>query len=318
MPGHAVRIMTGAVIPHGADTVVPVENTREDRGLVFISDKIEKNENIRSAGEDITRGQRVLKKGSVLKPADIGLLASLNIGAAEIYGRPRVGILSTGNEIVDIGGELKLGQVRNSNAYTLMSLAKQYNALPEYLGIAKDTVEDTKEKFLKGMEENNILITTGGVSMGKYDFVKEVMKEIGIDIRIESISMKPGKPLVFGVKGDRLFMGLPGNPVSTMISFLQFVRPVILKMMGAEKTDKPMVQALMLNDIKKKPGRMHFVRGYFHMKDGRFNVASTGPQGSGILSSMSEANCLIILPGDTADVRSGDTVTIQLIEHGEI
>lgn len=313
----AIRIMTGAPIPAGADAVIQFEDTEEDAGKVKIFRKIKPGENCRQAGEDISIGQTAIQKGKLIGSADTGLLASLNIKEVKVYKRPEVAVISTGNEIVDIGSEIKPGQIRNSNSYTLYSEIKKYKAVPKYIGIARDTVEDIKAKIQQALE-SDIIITTGGVSMGKYDFVRDVMTELGIIVGFEQVKMKPGRPCVFGSKGDKLFFGLPGNPVSTMISFLQFVRPSILKMMGATQLKKPVVTATLKDNITKKPGRIHFIRGYFWIDNGNIYVSTTGPQGSGILKSMSDANCLIILADEIEKVKSGNKVSIQLINHGEI
>ncbi len=313
----AIRIMTGASIPEGADAVIQFEDTSEDGDTVNIYREVGNLENYRFSGEDIKTGSTVLTKGHLLKSADIGVLASLNFREIDVYKRPEVAILATGDEVVDIGEDIKISQIRNSNSYTLYSEVKKYNAVPVYLGIAKDTIADTKEKITRALS-HDIVITTGGVSMGKYDFVNDVINDIGFDISFEWIKMKPGRPCIFGKKDNTLFFGLPGNPVSTMVSFMQFVRPAILKMMGANLINKPVIDAVLTDDIKKKAGRRNYIRGYFQIKNGEIHVSTTGPQGSGILRSMSDANCLIIIPTDIDKVKSGEKVSIQLIQHEEI
>lgn len=315
--GRAVRIMTGAPMPHGADSVVQFEDTAEEGEHVLVFREVQRGENVRRAGEDVRIGAVVLTRGTRIGSAETGLLASLNSTFVPVSRRPEVAILSTGDEIVDLGAELKSGQIRNSNAYTLYSEVIKYGGIPRYLGIAPDTREATVS-ILGDALESDIVLTTGGVSMGRYDFVTEALDELGVEIMIETIRMKPGKPCVFGRRGKTLFFGLPGNPVSTMVSFLQFVRPALLRMMGARRIDKPLVRATLTEDIKKKTGRAHFIRGVFCVNDGRLSVSTTGPQGSGILRSMTEANCLIIIPEDVGAVRAGETVLVQLIEHGEI
>jgi len=194
---------------------------------------------------------------------------------------------------------------------------KKYGGDPFYGGIVKDTYEDVKNKFLE-MMNYDIIISSGGVSMGRYDFIPDVLKEIGIDIKIHKVLMKPGKPIVFGTFEDKVFFGLPGNPVSVMVSFMQFVRPAILKMSGSDKLTKPLLKAITKEDISKKKGRKHFIRGIFNIENGNFSVNTTGPQGSGILTSMSSSNCLIIVPEDIEFVNKGDYVDIQLTGHCEI
>lgn len=315
--GDAVRIMTGAPIPQGADAVVQFEDTEERDGVVMVYRQVAKNENIRFAGEDISKNSKILSAGDIIRPADMGLLASQNIADVAVHRAPEVAIISTGDEIVDIGQPMRPGQIRNSNAYTLYSEVRRCRAKPRYLGITGDSKAHTVE-MLRDAMSSSVILTTGGVSMGKYDYVKDAVRELGFSILVENIRMKPGKPCVFGKKDDILFFGLPGNPVSTMVSFLQFVRPALLRCMGATHLEKPMLDAVLENDIKKKRGRKHFIRGFYTIRDGRCHVTTTGPQGSGILKSMSIANCLIIIPEDQGDVPAGSMVTIQLIRHEEM
>lgn len=315
--GYAIRIMTGAPIPDGADVVVPFEDTKEINGIVFINKHFEQYENIRFAGEDIRKGETVLKKGTGLDSAEIGLLASMNISDVTVAGKPRVAILSTGDEILEPGNDNPEGKIFNSNAYTLYSEVKKYGGNPFYAGIVKDEKSVVFNRFSE-LQEYDIIISSGGVSMGKYDFIPDVLRELGINIKVEKILMKPGKPVVFGTKGEKLFFGLPGNPVSVMVSFNRFVRPALLKMTGSLKIDKPAIHAFSEEDLVKKTGRRYYLRGHYTIRNGEFYVKSTGPQGSGILTSMSSANCLIILPEDTEKVKAGEKVEIELIKHGEI
>ena len=316
-PGQAIRIMTGAPVPRGADAVVEFEKTSEEGSQVHIYASFKSGDNLRRAGEDIASGDTVIQKGTMLLPAHMGLLASVGRQQALVYKKPRVAIITTGNEIAEPGQPLKRGWVRNSNAYTLYGLVQQYGGIPEYLGIAADTPEATATMLTRALE-HDLVITTGGVSMGRYDFVKDVMKDLGIDVMVEKVLMKPGKPCVFGLKDGVPVFGLPGNPVSTMVSFLQFVRPAMLKLMGARVIDKPRIEAVAAQAIKKKPDRTHFIRGFFHIEGDRVVVSTTGPQGSGILRSMGQANCLIIVPVGVSMVKEGEPVTIQLIHHEEM
>jgi molybdopterin molybdotransferase len=317
--GTAIRIMTGAPLPEGADAVIPVEFTGEDgrRERMLAYKELEKHENIRFTGEDVKAGQIVLKKGDTLKSADIGLLAALNKKEIPVFRKPTVAIISTGDEIVEVGEETAPGTIRNMNAYTLIAEVGRYNGAPRYLGIARDTIESAREKFVEALQAD-VVISTGGVSMGKYDLVKQVLEGLGVDIKVEKIRMKPGKPMIFGVKGNTLYFGLPGNPVSTMVSFIEFVRPVLLRLGGARVIAKPEIRARLAHDIRKTSGRREFVRARFSIIDGSFFVEATGPQGSGILRSMSLANCLIVIPEDVAEYKKGDSVIIQLIHHEEI
>lgn len=315
----AVRIMTGAPIPKGADAVIPVENTVEDveREYIAVNMELHKHDNIRFTGEDIKTGQMVLKKGTRVSSADIGMLSALNISNISVFKKPTVAIISTGDEVVEIGDEIHFGQIRNSNAYTLQAEVEKYNGIPVYMGIARDSIAMTREKLSMALEYD-IVITSGGVSRGKYDFVKEVLTSLGVKLVYDSIKMKPGKPMIFGKRDRTLVFGLPGNPVSTMISFIEFVRPALLAMSGASKLRKPELNAIIDSEIRKKPGRMEFIRGIYSIKNGVPHVVSTGSQGSGILRSMSIANCLIVMSEESSGCKAGDTGTIQLINHEEI
>ena len=255
-------------------------------------------------------------KGDRLNSADIGILASLNYNAVKVYKQPTVSIISTGDELADIGEEIKIGQIRNVNAYTLYSEVKKYNGLPDYLGIAKDTLKDTKEIFSKALK-SDVVISTGGVSTGKYDFVKEIYSDLNIEIQFEWVNVKPGRPCTFGKKDNKLIFGLPGNPVPTLTSFIQFVRPALLRLMGAKKITKPIVNAFLEEDINSAKVH-HLVRGYFTIKNNEFYVSTTGNQKPSVLRSMSDANCLIIIPENITKVKAGEKVAIQLIDHDEI
>jgi molybdopterin molybdotransferase len=315
--GTAIRIMTGAPIPEGADSVVQFEDTEEEDGYVEIFHETLKYINYRFAGENIKKGDAVLRKGDRLRSADIGVLASLNYDAVKVFKQPTVSIISTGDELADVGQELHTGQIRDVNAYTLYSEIKKYNALPVYLGIAKDTLKDTKEIFLKALK-SDVVISTGGVSMGRYDFVKEIYSDLGIEAQFEWVKVKPGRPCSFGKRDNKLIFGLPGNPVSTLTSFIQFVRPALLRLMGAKQIRKPVVNAFLEEDIKKPSGKVHLLRGHFSIRDNAFFVSTTGNQKSSVLRSMSAANCLIIVPEDVTKIKAGETVSIQLIDHDEI
>ncbi|MGD0658376.1 MAG: gephyrin-like molybdotransferase Glp [Syntrophorhabdales bacterium] len=315
--GTAIRIMTGAPIPQGADSVIRFEETEEEAGYVDIFSESVKYGNCKRAGESIGKGEIVLRKGDRLKSADVGLLVSLNRNAARVYKRPTVSIISTGDELAEIGEEIHANQIRNVNAYTLYSEVRRYNALPRYLGIARDTIRDTKEKFLEALE-SDVVISTGGISMGKYDMVKKIYSELDIEILFEWIRVKPGRPCTLGVKNGKLIFGLPGYPVPTLTSFIQFVRPALLKLMEARKIEKPMVNAFLEENVTNRGGSVNLLRGCFTIRNGEFYVSTTGSQKSSVLGSMSRANCLIVIPEDAEGLKAGEKVTIQLIDHDEI
>jgi molybdopterin molybdotransferase len=315
--GTAIRIMTGAPIPQGADSVIRFEETDEEGGYVRIFSESAKRGNCKCAGESIAKGETVLRKGDRLKSADVGILVSLDHDTVRVYKQPTVSIISTGDELTEIGEGTRIGQTKNVNAYTLYSETRKYNAIPQYLGIARDTIEDVKEKLLKALE-SDVVISTGGVSMGKYDLVKQACSELDIEILFESIRVKPGRPCTFGTKDGKLIFGLPGYPVPTLTSFIQFVRPALLRLMGAKRIDKPTVNAVLEEDVAAHSGSLTLLRGCFTIKNGDFYVSTTGSQKSSVLRSMSKANFLIVIPETSAEMRAGERVAIQLIDHEEI
>ncbi len=316
--GQAIRIMTGAPIPPGADAVVEKEATTEDNNQVTIFRQVKEGENIRQAGEDIKRGDCIVQRGTKITPAIVGLLASTANVTVTVAQKPHVAILATGDEIFEPGTPLQEGIVINSNAYTLMALVDEYGGVPHYIGIARDSLEASKEA-LKQALSCDIIISSGGVSEGNYDFMSSAVVELGFTLLVERIAMKPGKPCIFAHRGNILYFGLPGNPVSSMVSFIEFVRPAMLTMQGAKALQKPLIKAICQEPIKRKnDGRTHFIRGIVSFEDGQATVRITGPQGSGILRSMALANCLIILPPDRLSVARGEPVDVQLILHPEV
>lgn len=312
--GEAVRIMTGAPVPKGADTVVMVEDTEKEGERARIFRETPLGENIRKAGEDIKTGELVVPKGTLIRPAEVGIIATCGRAFVSVYQRPRVAVISTGDELVDVDEEVSEGKILSSNSYTLSSMAAECGADAFQLGIAKDTREALKEKLQQALHAD-VIITSGGVSEGDFDFVKDVLKELGSEMKFWKVAMKPGKPLAFGTIGGKPAFGLPGNPVSCMACFEQFVRPSLLKMMGHKRIYRPTVQATLKEDIKKKPGRKHFIRSFVRLEEGRYTVTITGDQGSGILKSMVAANGLLIFPEEMSTLKAGDTVKVQLIDR---
>jgi len=312
--GKAIRIMTGAPIPKGADTVVPVEETKQGDGFVLIFKATALDENIRKSGEDVKKGDRVISKGDAIRPAEVGMLASVGRSFVSVYQRPLVAILCTGDELVDVDGELDEVKIISSNSYTLAAQVKDCGAIPVQLGIAKDRKEEIEEKLYQGMRAD-VLISSAGVSVGDYDFVKDVMKNLGMEMVFWKVAMRPGQPLAFGTIGGKPVFGLPGNPVSSMISFEQFVRPSLQKMMGHRILFRPVIEAILKEEIKKLLGRRYFIRGAVSFEKGQSFVTTTGEQGSGILRSMVKANGLIVIPEDQERVRAGDKVKVQLLDR---
>lgn len=310
--GEAVKIMTGAPIPEGADAVVMVENTKEAGGFVEVFEQVQKGDNIRLAGEDIRKGDLVLERGSLIGPAHIGMLASMGIAIVSVAKRPKVAILTTGDEVISIEEKMEPGKIRNSNAYSLFTQVIANCGMPANKGVAKDNKESLS-KALKSCLECDIIVTSGGVSMGEYDYVKEVMNELGMEEKFWKVAMRPGKPNLFGTIQGKPFFGLPGNPVSTMIGFEVFVRPTIMKMLGRKGGDRIEVEALLEEDVKTKKGLTFFVRAQTRWENGGYVTKTTGEQGSGMLSSMVKANSLIIVPEDVDTVKKGSKVKVRLL-----
>jgi len=311
--GQAARIMTGAPVPDGADAVLRMEDTEKDGQRVRVFVEALEGQDIRLAGEDVRPGEKVISRGDIIRPAEIGMLAALGRSFISVYQKPLIAILATGDELVDVDENPSPWQIISSNSYALAAQVLDCGAIPVQIGIAKDTREDLVAKFKSAMRAD-IIISSGGVSVGDYDLVKEIMKEVGNNMQFWQVAMRPGKPLAFGsLEGIPIF-GLPGNPVSSMVSFEQFVRPSILKMMGHRNLFRKTIRALLKESIDKKKGARHFIRAHIIFEDGRYRAVSTGEQGSGILKSMVQANGLIVLPEDAASVKAGDMVTVQLID----
>jgi len=315
--GTAVRIMTGASLPDGADTVVPFEETDETaRGVV--TDRIGiyrafEGANLRRAGEDIVRGDLVLAAGTRLRPGEIGVLASMGYDRVEVIRRPVVAVLATGNELVEVGAPLPPGHIYNSNSYSVSALVKRHGGIPRVLGIARDDV-DSLRGMLAAAADADMIITTGGVSMGDYDLVKEVLATEG-EISFWQVRMKPGKPLAFGKIGGVPHLGLPGNPVSSMVSFEVFARPALYKMQGRTDLDSPMVTAVLQDGVVNRDRRRVFTRVVLSGDSGGYRAALTGPQGSGILTSMTRGNGLAIIPEDRDAVAAGESVRVILFDR---
>ena len=333
-PSEAIRIMTGAPMPQGADSVVMVEYTEKatrslghqvtsKKEYVRIFKAVKKGENVRYAGEDVKKGEIVIPKGATLKSGHIGMLAALGISEIKVFREPHVAILATGDELIEIGQKLAPGKIRNSNAYSLYSQVLQTGGIPLVLGIAKDNKRELERKIKKGLSADMLLVS-GGISVGDYDFVKDVLKDVGTEMKFWRVAMKPGKPLAFGLMpgtktnfGARRripVFGLPGNPVSSMVSFEQFVRPALLKMSGAKDISRFHLPAIAKDDFEKKKGLRYFLRVILENKGGTLYASLTGPQGSGILKSMVLANGIMELPEDMEFLKRGQEVEATYID----
>ena len=314
-PGQCVRIMTGALIPHGADAVIMQEQAEQgDSGKVRIDAQHRVGENIRQAGEDVQQGETVIEAGARLSPADLGVLASLGLAQLQVKRKPVVAFFSTGDELVAVGEPLEPGKIHDSNRYSLHGMLSTMAVDIVDLGVVRDDPDSMREVLTRASTQADLIISTGGVSVGEADFIKPALEELGTT-EFWKIAIKPGRPLTFGQIDASIFMGLPGNPVAVMVTFSQFVVPAIHALAGANPQRPALFRARALDKMRKKPGRYEFQRGIASMdENNERQVARTGQQGSGILTSMSRANCFIVLPDDNAGVEPGDPVSIQFFD----
>lgn len=316
-PGTAVRIMTGAPVPPGAEAVIPFEEVERDGDEILVFKRYPHNKNIRAAGEDVRKGQKVLQRGTVLRPQEIGMLAALGRSNAMVHRRPRVAILSTGDEVIGVDDPWQPGKIRDANSYSNAAQVVRYGGVPICLGIARDDVDELTEKIGVGLEQGvDLFLTSGGVSVGDFDVVKEVLSAEG-EMNFWRVRMKPGKPLAFGHIQGVPMLGMPGNPVSAMISFEIFARPAILKMLGKTTWEKPTVEATLLDEIKRKDDRRHFLRVMLERRDGEYVAQLTGDQGSGILLSMVRAQGLAVIPEDVNRLPAGARVQVVMMDWPE-
>jgi len=307
----AVRIMTGAVVPPETNVVIMQEQVEIDGTDIVVDNRHKDGQNVRAAGEDIKRDTAVLKPGRIIGPADLGLIASLGFGTAEVYRRVRVAFLSTGDELRGVGEQLAPGEIYDSNRYTLHGMLTRLGIDIIDLGVVADNRDAVRNALNSAASQADVVISSGGVSVGEADYIKEILREVG-QVGFWKVAMKPGRPLAFGHIGDAVFFGLPGNPVSVMVTFYQFVQPSLLKVMGAEQAPSLLIKAAAGNVLKKRPGRVEYQRGFLTMgSDGRAVVHTEADQGSGILSSMSNANCFVVLPMDGGRVETGAAVDVQ-------
>ena len=323
--GECLKIMTGAVMPAACDTVIPQEFTsvKDELTVEFKQDQVKPGENRRLRGEDLQQGRPAIAAGRLLRPSDLGLAASLGIASLSVKRRLKVAILSSGDELRSLGQTLDAGSIYDSNRYSLTGLLNRLNLEMIDCGIVRDDPASLKQAFIAAASKTDVLISSGGVSVGEADFTKQIMQELG-DVGFWKIAMRPGRPMAFGtlkpVPGKSptrktLFFGLPGNPVAVMVTFYQFVRAALLQLNGANETEPPLTQAIAEAPIRKKPGRTEFQRAILgRSSDGRPTVRLTGSQGAGILRSMSEANCFVILSHEQGNIAAGDWVDIALFD----
>ncbi len=321
-PGQCVRIMTGARVPAGVDTVVMQEVARAAAGRVTLPPGQRKGQNIRRAGEDLRAGTPALPAGRLLRPAELGLIASLGIGEVAVRRRLRVAFFSTGDEIVSIGSAAREGQIYDSNRYTLFGMLTRLGFEVIDIGVVRDDPHTLETTLRDAATRADAIITSGGVSVGEADFTREVMARLG-EVLFWKIAMKPGRPLAFGrigqpdAEGDggAWLFGLPGNPVAAMVAFYQFARPALLCLAGVDPVaEPPLLQVSCTQAIRKAPGRSEFLRGVLFRDGADWKVRTTGPQGSGLLSSMADANCFIVLGQTQGNVAVGELVQVQVLD----
>jgi molybdopterin molybdotransferase len=313
--GQCVRIMTGGVVPEGADTVVMQERAKASGKSVTFSGGNRTGQNVREAGEDLKAGSVALRRGRIVRPAELGLIASLGIGEVAVYRPLRVAFFSTGDELKSVGTTLAQGEIYDSNRYTIHGMLARLGCELLDMGVVRDDPRALEKAFREAAQNADVVITSGGVSVGEADFVKDMMGKLG-EVVFWKIAMKPGRPLAYGRVGAAHFFGLPGNPVSVMVTFYQFVRDALLKLSGRDPVEPmPTFKVPCTSSLKKAPGRTEFQRGILSRDAaGAWSVRATGEQGSGILSSMSQANCFIILPTDQGNVTPGTLVEVEVME----
>ncbi len=315
--GTAIRIMTGAPIPPGADAVVRFEDTERDGEGVNIFKGVPVGKNVRQAGEDVKKGALILPQGTEIRPQEVGMLAALGHEEALVHRRPQVAILATGDEVIEVDAPWQPGKIRNANSYSNAAQVVRYGGVPLLLGIARDDVGELTDRIRAGLEQGaDLFLTSGGVSVGDFDVVKEVLAAEG-EMGFWRVRMKPGKPLAFGRIGGVPLLGLPGNPVSVMVSFELFARPAILKMLGKTKLTKPTVEATLLDEVRRKDDRRHFLRVMLEEREGKYFARLTGGQGSGILLSMVRAQGLAIISEDVAHLPAGARVPVMMLDWPE-
>ena len=313
-PGTAVKIMTGAPIPAGCDAIVPIENTQSDGETLLIQKNVQTKDYIRCKGSDIPQGRIEIPAGTILRPTDINLLASFSRPTAQVYRRPVVAILSTGDELVAPGEVPAAGQIIDGNSYSLAAAIREIGAIPKILGIARDNHNSLEEKITQGLEAD-VLITSAGVSTGDRDLVREILETAGVEQQFWKVAIKPGGPTAFGLIGNKPVFSLPGNPVSSMIGFEELVRPALLKMLGHTEVLRPLIKAVAKTALYNETTKTRFLRVMVTKSTTGFSVESAGDQNTGILSTMIKANGIAILTPGQKEIPAGEKVDIQLLSE---
>jgi molybdopterin molybdotransferase len=312
-PGTVIKIMTGAPLPEGCDSIVPIEQAEESGGSVRVMQPVERYQHFRLAGDDVREGENVLPSGTLVRPYEINMLACFGKEHLMVVRRPSVAIVATGDELIALGEMPSNGKIVNSNSYALAAAISSLGALPVLAGIARDNVESHREKLTDGLKAD-VLITSAGVSVGDRDLVREVLSESGVEIVFWRVKVKPGKALAFGIKEGKPVFALPGNPVSSMLTFEEFVAPALLKMMGHRETVKPLFRAVLQCELKKKEGQTHLIRVRLEYSDGKYLAWSAGKQDSGRLKTLLRANALAVLPADRNSFAPGEEILVHLLD----
>ena len=311
-PGCAVKIMTGAPTPPGCDAVIPVEETSVTGDHVVVKGRVTVGQHIRFLGEDVREGDVVLPEGTPLRPPEISMLASLGKTFVPVYRKVRVAVVSTGDELIELGESPSPGMIINSNSLAIAAAVREAGAEPLLLGIARDDPASHAEKFSEGLKAD-ALITTAGVASGDRDLVREVLAQTGVVPRFWRVDIKPGGPTAFGMKDGKPVFSLPGNPVSALIAFEAFVRPALLRMMGRKRVVRPLVKAILSEEVRKKAGKVNFLRVGIEVRDGEYFASSAGDQNTGILRTMVHADALAVLPADRTSFAAGEKVDVHLL-----
>lgn len=310
--GTAIKIMTGAPIPAGCDSIVPLEEARESGGGVFVQKAVAVHQHLRMAGEDICSGELVLPKGTLIHPKVISVLASLGQVSVPVFRKPRVALVATGDELLELGEIPAGGKIINSNSYFLAAAVKALGATPIMLGIARDNANSHRQMLSEGLNAD-VLITSAGVSVGDRDLVRNVLAELGVEQIFWRVDVKPGQALAFGMKNTTPVFALPGNPVSAMLTFEEFVAPALLRMMGHKRVTKPLFAAELRDEIRKSPGRTHLARVHVEYGNGRYLAWSAGKQETGLLKTLLNANAIALLPSESATFVAGDLVQVHFL-----
>lgn len=311
--GQAFKIMTGAPLPKGADAVIEIEKVEVEGNILKVSQEISKDNNVIKLGEEIKVGDLALNSGSNVRPVEIGLLASLGYSSVKVYKSPTIALIITGDELIDVDSKLQKGKIRNSNEYSLKALIKNLGAKALSLGVVADDKDTLREKVKYALENADIVVSSGGASVGDYDFVDDVLKEIGADVKFNSVAIKPGKPVTFATYKEKLYFSLPGNPLSLITTFEEFVKPAIEKMMGKQIGNKGEFPVILAEDFKAKRGRRKYVYVEIKEDNGKHYAYKVGSQCSNHLMAMSEANGIIIIPEECGNVKAGEVLNGKFI-----